>query len=113
MPFFAAWRNLRHRPLIEFPHARDRSFLLFCHRTLIPQVPQRALLQSCIIKPHVVVPSVVRQLLFVLYAPFPEDGGFERRPRAMLFFEFRVRGIQSGRFRAGNARQGELRKEDR
>lgn len=101
-------RHLRDYPLVDFTHAIHSALDLILSCVLLPKPPQRVLFQASIIEPDVVIPAIVRELLFILDPPLPEDSRLERVARAVLFLEFRVRGVQRLRLGPRQAIQRKL-----
>ena len=77
MPLFTPRRNLRHSPLIYFPHSRYRSLLLVLRDTLISDILQRSLFKPSVIEPHIVVPTILGEFVLVLYSTLSENGSLE------------------------------------
>ncbi len=71
MPFFTSWRYLSHGSLINLSDEPNCSLLLLCRGALTPKIPDSALFESGIVKPHIVVSTIMRELFFVLDPPLP------------------------------------------
>lgn len=106
MPLILTRRYLRHRPLVHLPNPTQRFLALLLSHLL--GIPIRILLQSSIIEPNVVVSRFVSQFLLVLNTTFAEDGGFDARAVAELFFEIGVGGVELGGTGTGESVESEL-----
>jgi hypothetical protein len=104
VPLLVTRRHLRHCPLVHLPNPLQRIL-----RTLLS--PVRILLQPGVIKPNVVVPCLVRQLLLVLQPPLAENGDFDTGAGTVLLLEVGVGGVKLGGAGTGKAVEGELWKE--
>ena len=84
--------------LIHLTDPIRRPLLLFRRRAFLSRVVQSALLQTRIVEPDVVIPSIVSKLLLVLDSPLAEDRGLQGGASAVLLLEFCVCRVKRGRF---------------
>jgi hypothetical protein len=98
MPLLCPWRDLSHRALINLSHP-PHGLVLFLRRCpFLFEVFQRALLESCIVKPDVIISAILGELVLVLDAALAKYSGFKSGTCAVLLFELGVRSVQGTRF---------------
>jgi hypothetical protein len=77
MPFFTPWRDLSHSSFIYLSYT-SRSFLHFIRcGAFVFQIPPGPLFETGIVEPHIVIATVLCQLLLVLDSPLPENCGLD------------------------------------
>ena len=87
---FSSWRNMCHSSLIYVMHAfYGLIFFILC-TALLPECSQCAFLQSCIVKPCIIIASIVSNFILVLYTSLAQYGVLENRLGAMLFFKLGI-----------------------
>ena len=94
MTLFLCLRNMCHSSLIYVTHAfYGLIFFILC-TTLLPECSQCAFLQSCIVKPCIIIASIVSNFILVLYTSLAQYGGLENRSGAMLFFKLGIGSVK-------------------
>lgn len=94
MPLVPTRRHLRNSALVNLSHPPNSLLSLLNRRALLSNILQRPFLKPRIIKPDVVVPTIMRELLLVLDSSLAEHGRLERGSRSVLFFKLGVGGVQ-------------------
>lgn len=95
MPLLVPWWYLRYRTFVYFACATGGRFFLFRSSAFLPQVSKSPFLKPSVVKPDVVVPAILGELVFILYTPFSENRGFKGGTSAVLLLEFGVRSVEA------------------